>query len=119
MIMKQSLAQILIVCLLLVGCGKESQIVVTPETAPDTTVAAESTEAATVVYPLPDSTMENMTDAVLSISLEEGNAYVDDTGKMQMDVTVYAYDKYDMVDISMLEVGDILVTHTGEVEIIR
>ena len=43
---------------------------------------------------------------------------MDDTGKMQMDVTVYDYDKYDMVDISMLKVGDILVTHTGEVEIV-
>ena len=116
--MKQPLALILIVCLLLVGCGKESQIVITPETAPETTVATEPTEAANVIYPLPDSTMENMADAVLSISLEEGDAYVDDTGKMQMDVTVYTYDKYDMVDISTLKAGDILVTHTGEVEIV-
>jgi hypothetical protein len=61
--------------------------------------------------------MDNLSDAILSISLEEGDAYVDDTGKMQMDVTVYTYDKYDMVDISMLKVGDILVTHAGEVEI--
>lgn len=61
--------------------------------------------------------MDNLTDAILSISLEEGDAYVDDTGKMQMDVTICSYDKYDMVDISTLKVGDILVTHAGEVEI--
>ena len=116
--MKKTIALMLMVCLLLVGCGKEEQVPVAPEALPETSVATEPTEAATVVHPLPDTAMENMTDAVLSISLEEGKAYVDDTGKMQMDVTVYTYDKYDMVDISMLKVGDILVTHGGEVEIV-
>jgi hypothetical protein len=61
--------------------------------------------------------MENLTDAVLSVSLEEGDAYVDDTGIMRMDLKVYTYDKYDMVDISALKVGDILATHAGDVEI--
>ena len=74
-------------------------------------------EKTVIVSPLPDATMENLTDAILSISLEEGDAYVDDTGNMQMDLTIYSYDKYDMVDISTLKVGDILVTHAGEVEI--
>ena len=61
--------------------------------------------------------MDNLDDAILSVSLEEEGAYVDDTGKMQMDVKIYTYDKYDMVDISALKVGDIIVTHTGEVEV--
>ena len=61
--------------------------------------------------------MEDLSNSTLSISLEEGDAYVDDTGIMRMDVTIYSYDKYDMVDISALKVGDILVTHDGEVEI--
>lgn len=115
--MKKTIALMLMVCLLLVGCGKEAEVAVTPEAVPGTTAAAEPTETKTIVYPLPDTTMENMTDAVLSISLEEDKAYVDDTGKMQMDVTVYTYDKYDMVDISALKAGDTLVTHTGDVEI--
>ena len=34
-----------------------------------------------------------------------------------MDVKIYTYDKYDMVDISLLKVGDIIVTHAGEVEV--
>lgn len=109
---------LLMLCLLLAGCGKDTPIATAPETVPETTAAPEQTEAATVVYPLPDTTMENLTDAILSVSLEEGRAYVDDTGKMQMDVTIYSYDRYDMVDISMLKVGDTLVTHTGEVEIL-
>ena len=78
---------------------------------------AEQEEPAAVVHPLPDTTMENLNDAILSISLEEGGAYVDDTGKMQMDVKIYTYDRYDMVDISELKVGDILVAHAGEIEI--
>ena len=122
--MKKTIALLLILCLLLVGCGQETQAPAAteavPETtaAPESTAAAETTEPANVVHPLPDTTMDNMTDAVLAVSLEEGKAYVDDTGKMQMDVTVYTYDKYDMVDISMLKAGDILVTHAGEVEIL-
>ena len=122
--MKKALPLILMICLLLVGCSKEAQVPATAETvpatttAPEATVAAEPMEAPNVISPLPDSTMENMADAVLSVSLSEGDAYVDDTGKMQMDVTVYSYDKYDMVDISMLKAGDVLVTSAGEVEIV-
>ena len=116
--MKKVTAMILILCAMLSGCSQEAPDPTTPEVAPETTAAAEPTDTATVVYPLPDTAMENMTDAVLAISLKEGDAYVDDTGKMQMDVTVYDYDKYDMVDISMLKVGDILATHADEVKIL-
>ena len=56
-------------------------------------------------------------DAILAISLEEGGAYVDDSGAMQMDVKLYTYYRYDMVDIAMMQVGDILLTYDGEVEI--
>ena len=82
--------------------------------------AAENTVQevpAVTVKPLPDTTMENLTDAILSVSLAEGDAYVDDTGIMQMDVKIYTYDKYDMVDISALKAGDTIVTHAGEVEV--
>ena len=62
--MKKTIALILMLCLLLVGCGQEAEVAVTPENVPETT-AAQPTVAATVVNPLPDSAMENMTDAVL------------------------------------------------------
>ena len=42
---------------------------------------------------------------------------MDDTGKMQMKVKVFTYDRYDMVDISVLKEGDTIVTHAGEVEV--
>ena len=90
----------IVLCLLLAGC------------------AGYRTEETRRIMPLPDTTMENLTDAILSVSLEEGDAYVDDTGKMQMDLKIYSYDRYDMVDIAELKVGDTLVRHSGEVKVI-
>ena len=106
--MKNLMLGLLAICFILTGCD-------------DINAASKETETtsadASKIHPLPDTTMDNLSDAVLSVSLDEGDAYVDNTGKMQMDLTIYSYDKFDMVDVSMLKVGDILVTHTGEVEI--
>ena len=79
--------------------------------------ASAQTDPAQKISPLPDATMENLTDAILSVSLAEGDAYVDETGKMQMDLKIYSYDCYDMVDISNLKVGDTLVKHSGKVQV--
>ena len=118
----------MLLCLSLVACGQSAQ---QPAEEPVQEPAQESTQQpaevpsqesepvapAATVQPLPDTTMDNLTDAILSVSLEEGGAYVDDTGKMQMDLKIYSYDKYDMVDIANLKVGDVIVTHAGEVEV--
>ena len=112
--MKKLIFFTLVICFLLTGCGNDKAATEVTETISATAVTEQS---ASKVYPLPDTTMDNLNDAILSISLNEGDAYVDDTGKMQMDLTLYSYDQYDMVDISRLKVGDILVTHTGEVEV--
>ena len=79
--------------------------------------ASAQTDPAQKISPLPDATMENLTDAILSVSLAEGDAYVDETGKMQMDLKIYSYACYDMVDISNLKVGDTLVKHSGKVQV--
>lgn len=79
--------------------------------------ASAQTDPAQKISPLPDATMENLTDAILSVSLAEGDAYVDETGKMQMDMKIYSYDCYDMVDISNLKVGDTIVKHSGKVQV--
>lgn len=114
--MKKLLFFTLVLCFLLTGCGNGKAVAEVTEPI-STAVSTEQAASASKIYPLPDTTMDNLSDAILSISLEEGDAYVDDTGKMQMDLTIYSYDKYDMVDISTLKVGDILVTHAGEVKI--
>ena len=105
MFTKKIIALTLALCLLLAGCA-------TTQTQPET-----EAETAKTIVPLPDTTMENLTDAILAVSFEKGDAYVDDTGKMQMDLKIYTYDKYDMVDISSLEVGDTIVRHSGEVQV--
>ena len=61
--------------------------------------------------------MDNLDNCTLAISLEEGGAYVDDTGAMQMDVTVYDYDLYDMVDMTSLKEGDVIVIRDQEVTV--
>ena len=117
--MKKYFLPALALCLLLTACassGSKTETTAETEMATETTLPV-LTDPAAVIYPLPDTTMENLTDATLSVSLEEGNAYVDDTGKMQMDLNIYSYDRYDMVDIAMLKVGDVIVTHAGEVEV--
>ena len=122
--MKKRILMMLALCLLLAGCGKSAEDVTADTETPENVeveqeapVVTEKEEPAVTIQPLPDDTMGNLTDAILSVSLEEGDAYVDDTGKMQMDVKIYTYDKYDMVDISMLKEGDTIVTHGGDVEI--
>lgn len=122
--MKKFMLLMIAVCFLFAGC-KNAEGLPESEAVQDTAETVSETLSATTVaeqadsriYPLPDTTMDNLADAILSISLEKGDAYVDNTGKMQMDLKIYSYDKYDMVDISMLKVGDILVTHDGEIEI--
>lgn len=71
-----------------------------------------------VVSPLPASIdMDALDNCTVAVSLEEGGAYVDDEGKMVMDVTVYAYDLYDMVDIASLAENDVIVRLGEEVKV--
>ena len=131
--MRKFVLPILLICFLFTGCNgltiapeaetnipeqTMAPLVSVPETKPELVIDTEPAASVTVVHPLPDSTMENLSDSIVSISLEKGGTYLDETGKLNMEFTVYSYDRYDMVDISMLKVGDTLVTHAGELEII-
>lgn len=140
--MKKIVLLLIALCLLFAGCGK--MVVPTPEapTAPevvvDTTeeptepieevpteevsepieeIPTEAPASAATVMPLPDTTMDDLDNAILTVSFEEGDVYVDENGTLQMDVEIYAYDRYDILDISLLQVGDTLSTHFGDVVI--
>ena len=122
--MKRFIVLLTVLCLMLAGCSEPKTEATTAAATEATTAATEAATAATEkveegkkIAPLADSTMENLDDAILAVSLEEGGAYVDDDGRMQMDVKIYSYDKYDMVDVAELKVGDVLVRNDGEVEI--
>ena len=73
---------------------------------------------AKVINPLPETLDVNALDnCTVAVSLEKGDAYVDDNGKMVMNLTVYSYELYDMVDIASLEENDVIVRRNEEVTI--
>ncbi len=128
MLTKKIIVLWMVFCLLLTGCAASkkgngeneipSDIAASKAMVSSDTDSTEQPKETHTITPLPDTTMENLTDAILSISLDEGDAYVDDQGRMQMDLKIYTYDKYDMVDIANLKVGDTVVRHSGEVKVI-
>lgn len=102
---------------------KETVLVEEQKTSETARTELQESSAATVpemvvVAPLPVTIdMEHLDNCTVAISLEEGDVYVDDTGAMQMDVTVFVYDLYDMVDIALLEEGDTIVIREEEVKV--
>ena len=122
MMAKKAISLLIVCFLLLTGCSDSQADPSKNDVSADNNLSAATdigqSEDVRTIVPLPDTAMENMTDAVLSVSLEEGDAYVDDNGRMQMDLTIYAYDQYDMVDIANLKVGDTIVRHNGEIKVI-
>ena len=78
----------------------------------------ESSSEALVVSPLPVSIdLNHLEDCTVAVSFDQGDAFVDDTGAMQLHAKVYAYDLYDMVDISKLKVGDQITICQQDVKI--
>ena len=114
--MKKFLALVLaVVCLLgLAGCGADTPAAEPAATEkqeiPQTTEAVEAepeTEAPAVIKPLPVTLdLANMEDCIAAVALEKGGVYVDETGAIIMEVTVFVYDLYDMVDMALLKEGD-------------
>ena len=106
--MKKTLSIILAVVLslgMLAGCGTKTE--------------TESKEPnVNVISPLPETIDINALDnCTVAISLEKGGAYVNDSGKMVMDVTVYSYELYDMVDIASLKENDVILRKNEEVKV--
>ena len=70
------------------------------------------------INPLPETvSIDNLNNCTVAVSLEKGDAKVSDSGKMVMDVTVYSYELYDMVDIASLEENDVIVRKNEEVTV--
>jgi hypothetical protein len=106
--MKKILSIILAVILslgMLAGCGTKTE--------------TESKEPnVNVISPLPETLDINALDnCTVAISLENGGVYVNDSGKMVMDVTVYSYELYDMVDIASLKENDVILRKNEEVKV--
>ena len=106
--MKKTLSIILAVVLslgMLAGCGTKTE--------------TESKEPnVNIISPLPETLDINALDnCTVAISLEKGGAYVNDSGKMVMDVTVYSYELYDIVDIASLKENDVILRKNEEVKV--
>ena len=122
--MKKLFFALLALCLILAGCSKtepaptETAAPVTETTAAETASEPESTAEPVIVSPLPQTiNLDAPEDGILAVSLAQGDAYVDDEGAMQMKVTVYTYDLYDLADIGALAPGDILVLQGEQVTV--
>lgn len=96
------------VFLVLAGCSNRKPDNSRESTKPDSDIiSTESSSEAKTISPLPSFIdLEHLNDCTIAVSFQEGDAFVDDTGAMQLKVKVYTYDIYDMVDISTLKVGD-------------
>ena len=71
-----------------------------------------------VISPLPETIdVSALDNCVVAVSLEKGGAKLSDNGKMVMDVTVYSYDLYDMVDIASLNENDVIIRRNEEVTV--
>lgn len=107
--------------LALAGCSQSATSETQSTAASDSTSAVAEDSAASAektVSPLPTGIdMDHLDDCTVAVSFEKGDAYVDDTGAMQLKVKVYAYDQYDMVDISTLQVGDRITICQQDVEV--
>ena len=71
--------------------------------------AQQSAQEAKRIEPLPESLDVNaLTDATVAVSFDAEDISEKD-GKMEISLTVYDYDVYDMVDIAQLAAGDTIV----------
>ena len=91
---------------------KEESIAVVESQQMTTSEVKESA----VITPLP-VTMDitRLEECMVAISLEKGDFYRDKTGAVMMDVTVFVYDLYDMVDISLMKEGDTILRGQDEI----
>ncbi len=119
---------VLLLCLaVLAGCsGAEEPVETNAETAPIQTEVVESEAPAQTTVPVEGNTISALPETIdlnklenctLAVSLNQGDAYVDDEGSMQMKLTVYTYDLYDLVDVANLQVGDSIIRQGEAVKI--
>lgn len=111
----------------LAGCSNNNSTpATTAATQTSTTVESETVSSETAetsleaktVSPLPSGIdMDNLNDCTVAVSFDKGDAFVDDTGAMQLKVKVYTYDSYDLVDISTLQVGDTITINQQDVKV--
>ena len=113
MFVKLRVVTIILLCFLLTGCANaKNQTVQQTESIRVEPIVEET---ATVIRPLVDITMETLEDSVVHISFGQDDFYKDASGNIFMRMQIYSYDKFDMVDISGLKAGDVILLSGEEI----
>ena len=117
--MKRKIFVLAMALLVLTGCSNSTPDQPQDTSAPDAgSVSGDVIPEGKTVSPLPSGIdPAHLDDCTVAVSFEQGDAYVDDTGVMQLKVKVYTYDLYDMADVSALQVGDRITFCQEDVEI--
>ena len=124
--MKKTLSIVLVIMLcasLLTACktkepGATSSATPSEKTEEKKAEKPAEEPAKRVIKPLEETIdIENLDNCTVAVSLNEGDAFVDDSGKLVMKVKVYTYDLYDMVDIASVEENDIIMRLGKEITV--
>lgn len=115
--MKLRIFAILLLCIFLSGC-------VSPDSPPEQTTASvpvetkgEETVAEAVIRPLPDTTMEALENSVVHISFGQNDVCRKESGEIVLRMQIYAYEQFDLVDISGLKAGDTILLSGEEIPV--
>lgn len=101
--MKRYIVFVILMCLVLTGCGTKAEAPAATA-APEVTALPEAEPAPEQVVPLPRNV--DAVNGTLSVSLAEGDVYVNANNMPEMKVTAYDYELYDVVAMNALKVGD-------------
>lgn len=115
--MKLQIFTIVLLCVFLTGCGNS---VSKPEQTTESVAVetkAEEPLAPAVIRPLPDTTMNALENSVLNISFAQNDFYQNESGEVFLRMQVYSYEKFDLVDISFLKAGDIILLSGEEIPV--
>ncbi|MEG1877132.1 MAG: hypothetical protein RR146_06120 [Lachnospiraceae bacterium] len=96
----------------------EEKISTEEKTGTDEKTSTEEKTSAEVkkITPLPDDlTIDTLDNCTVSISFETSDVYQNDAKEVVIPMTVYDYERFDMVDIAAMKEGDILVINQEEV----
>ena len=109
--MKKAICIILALVLslsVLTACGKKE------EQSGFTATTMKKDDGSVVLFPLAQKVdVEKLTDCTVAAVLDRAGVTETETG-YTMSITIYDYKRYDMVDVSLLKVGDTLVRNSGQ-----
>ena len=110
--MKNRIVAFLMLCVVLAGCANSKN---QPEQPAEPVQMETLVEEASVIRPLPETVMEALENSTVNVAFTQADFSVNEAGNIILRMNIYAYDKFDMVDISSLKNGDMILLSGEEV----